>query len=75
MSKLISLAVFDNVFDVKYNLLKDMLDEAGIAYITSNENTRIIKPALFTTPANVAINIKVYEDRLEEALTILRSIL
>jgi len=28
MKKLVTLAVFDNTFDVKFNLLKDMLEEA-----------------------------------------------
>ena len=74
MNKLVTLAVFDNVFDVRYNLLKDMLDEAGIGYITNNEYNRTVKPVLYPAPTNVSIDIKVYEDRLEEALEILRSI-
>lgn len=74
MKKLITLAVFDNIFDVKYNLLKNMLDEAGINYITSNENARTVKPMPFMTPTNVSIDIKVYEDKLEEAIKILQSI-
>lgn len=75
MSKLITLAVFDNSFDVKYNLLKDMLDEAGIDYITNNEYARIVKPMPYTTPADVAIAIQVFEDKLDEAMTIWKSIL
>ena len=75
MKKLITLAVFDNIFDVKYNLLKDMLDEAGINYITNNENARIIKPMPYTTPTNLSIDIKVYEDDLEQAIKILESII
>jgi len=74
MKKLITLAVFDNSFDVKYNLLKDMLDEADIYYITNNENTRAIKPALFITPSNTSIDIKVYEKDLDEAVKIMVSI-
>ena len=74
MKKLVTLAVFDNVFDIKFNLLKDMLDEAGIGYITNNENARTIKPMPYTTPTNVSIDIKVYEDNLEEAIKIMGSI-
>ena len=74
MKKLITIAVFDNVFEVKYNLLKDMLEEAGIAYFSGNENSRIIKPALFMTPTNVSLEIKVYEEDMEEAMKILQSI-
>ncbi|MFH0759480.1 MAG: DUF2007 domain-containing protein [Bacteroidota bacterium] len=75
MSKLITLAFFDNVFDIKYILLKGMLDEAGIGYITNNENARAVKPMPFTTPANISIDIKVEEENLEEAREILKSIL
>lgn len=74
MSKLITLAVFDNVFDIKFNLLKDMLEEAGIDYVTGNEYSRTVKPVLYRSPSNTAIDIKVHENRLDEALTILKSI-
>lgn len=75
MSKLITLAVFDNSFDVNYNLLKGMLDEAGIPYLTSNENFRSVKPLPFTTPTNISIEIKIYDDYLEEAKEILDSVI
>lgn len=75
MKKLVTLAVFDNAFDVKYNLLKGMLDEAGIDYFTSNENVRSVKPMPFMTPTNVSIEIKVFEERLEEATRIFQSII
>ncbi len=74
MSKLITLAVFDNVFDINFNLLKDMLDEAGIDYVTGNEYSRTVKPVFYRSPSNTAIDIKVYEDKLEEAMAILKSI-
>ena len=74
MKKLITLAVFDNAFDVKYNLLKDMLDEADIHYFTNNENVRIVKPMPFITPTNMSIDIKVYEKDLDEAVKIMASI-
>ncbi len=74
MNKLITLAVFNNVFDVKYNLLKDMLEEAGIDYFINNENSRTIKPMPSMTPTNISIDVKVYESDAEKALEILRSI-
>ena len=74
MDRLITLAVFDNNFDVRYNLLKDMLDEAEINYIISNQNARTIKPMPYTTPSNMSIEIKVYKNKLEEAVKILESI-
>ncbi len=75
MKKLVTLAVFDNAFDIKFNLLKKMLDEAGIDYITSNENLRIVKPVPYMTPTNISIDIKVYEDNIQKANEILKSIL
>ena len=74
MKKLVTLAVFDNVFDVKFNLLKDMLEQAGISYLTGNENARSVKPLPFVSPANIAIDIKVYEVDAEEALKLFHSI-
>jgi hypothetical protein len=75
MNKLITLAVFDNAFDVKYNLLKGMLEEAGIKFVASNENMRTVKPVMFMTPENISIEIKVYEEDFEEAMKIIQSIL
>lgn len=73
MSRLIAIAEFPNLFDVKLALLRDMLDEAGIPYITNNENARTTKP-LIANISNLAIDIRVYEEDLEEALEILKSI-
>lgn len=74
MKKLVTLAVFTNAFDVKYMLLKGMLEEAGIGYVSVNENARTIKPMPFTTPSNLSIEIKVNQEDMEEALEILNSI-
>ena len=74
MSKLVKIAAFDNVFDIKFNLLKDMLDEAGIAYLTNNENSRSVKPTLSMVASSITIDVLVYEENVEEALTILNSI-
>ncbi len=74
MEELVTLAVFDNAFDVKLNLLKNMLDQAGIAYFINNENSRSIHPMPAMTPTNVSIDVKVYSGKLEEAVSILKSI-
>jgi hypothetical protein len=74
MSKMVTLAVFTNSFDVKYMLLKGMLEEAGIGYVSVNENARSVKPMPFTTPSNLSIEIKVDEENMEEAVKILQSI-
>jgi protein associated with RNAse G/E len=74
MNKLITLAIFDNPFNVAFNLLKDMLDEAGIHYFVSNENSRTVKPMPAMTPTNLSIDIKIYENDVKEAVEILKSI-
>lgn len=73
MSRLITIAQFPNVFDVKYTLIKDMLEEAGIPYITNNENARVTKP-MIATISNISLEIRVYEEDLQEAMQILKSI-
>ena len=72
--KLVTLEIFDNAFDVKFNLLKNMLDEAGIPYFINNENSRSMHPMPAMTPTNVSIDVKVYSDNLEDAIRILKSI-
>ncbi|MCZ4696190.1 hypothetical protein DWB61_16230 [Ancylomarina euxinus] len=74
MDKLVTLAEFGNAIEVKYNLLKDMLDQAGIKYVVINENARNVEPMLMT-PSNIAIEIKILESDLERALKLLESIL
>ncbi len=73
MDNLITLAEFNNTIEVQYNLLKDMLDEAGIKYVVVNENARSVEPFLMT-PSNIAIEIKILESDSEQALKILESI-
>lgn len=75
MKKLVTLAVFDNVIEVRFNLLKDMLEKAEIPYLTNNENSRSVKPSLSMLATNVAIDVKVYEEDFEEAEKIWQSIL
>ena len=73
-NKLITVAEFSNSFDVKYNLFKDMLEKAGIEYITSNENARLIEGALELAPSNIAIGIKCFQKDAQKATEIFNSI-
>lgn len=73
MSRLITIAEFPNIYDVKYSLIQDMLEEAGIPYLTSNENARVTKP-LLANISNLSLEIKVYEENLEQAMQIVKSI-
>lgn len=74
MDNLITLAEFGNTFEIQYNLLKNMLDEAGIKYIVINENARSVEPMAYMTPSNICIEIKIFESDSEQALKIFESI-
>lgn len=74
MNRLVKLVSFDSVMDIKLNLLKDMLDEARIPYLSNNENYRAVKPGLSMMPSNMLIDVLVYEEDLDEAVRILQSI-
>lgn len=74
MNKLITLAVFDSIIDIDYNLLKDLLDEAGIQYIVNNEYSNFSRPMFSMAPANLCIDLKVFEKDLKPAMEILGSI-
>ena len=74
MNKLVTLAVFDSVIDIDYNLLKDMLDEAGIKYVVNNEYSNHSRPMFTIAPSNLCIDLKVYEEDMKQALEILSSI-
>lgn len=50
-----------------------MLDQAGIKYVVVNENSRAVEPMAFT-PSNIAIEIKILESDVEQALKIYQSI-
>ena len=73
MEKLLTIAEFDNTYDIKYNLLIDMLEQAEIPYILSNQNARTVE-LYVVSPSNMAIEVKVYEDRLKESMEIVKSI-
>ena len=73
MEKLITLAQFHNTTDIKYSLLKSMLDQAEIKYIIVNENARNVEPFVIT-PSNLSIEIKIYDSDIEIAFEILKSI-
>jgi hypothetical protein len=73
MDKLVTIAEFNNTYDIKYNLLIDMLEQAEIPYILSNQNARTVE-LYVVSPSNMAIEVKVYEDRLKESMEIVKSI-
>ena len=73
MKRLVTVAVFPTSFDIKYNLLKDMLDEAKIPFIEVNANMRGLEQFPIG-PSNISIEIKVYEEYLEEVAKIIESI-
>ena len=73
MKQLVTIAEFPTTFDIKYSLLKDMLDQAGIPYLEVNENMRGLKPFPIS-PGNISIEIKVYEEYLGEVAKIIESI-
>lgn len=73
MKRLITIAEFPTTYDIKYSLLKDMLEQAEIPYFEVNETMRGLKPFPIG-PSNISIEIKVYEEYLEEVQKILQSI-
>lgn len=74
MSKTITVATFTSNFDMKYMLFKEMLDEAGIEYMLVNEITSTIDGTFSGSPSNIGIEIRVMEEKFDEALEIYNSI-
>jgi len=74
MSTPVTIASFTTNFDMKYMLFKEMLDEAGIEYMTVNEITSTVDGVFRGSPTNIGIEIRVMEENAEEALEILKSI-
>jgi hypothetical protein len=74
MSTPVTIASFTTNFDMKYMLFKEMLDEAGIKYMTVNEITSTVDGVFKGSPTNIGIEIRVMEENAEEALEILNSI-
>lgn len=74
MSSPITIATFTTNFDMKYMLFKEMLDEAGIQYMFVNEISSTIDGTFGGSPSNIGIEIRVMEDKAEEATKILDSI-
>lgn len=74
MNKPVLIATFTSNFDMKYILFKEMLEEAGIQYMTVNEISSTIDGTFAGSPGNIGIDIKVMEENAEEALKILNSI-
>ncbi|WP_319481866.1 putative signal transducing protein [uncultured Draconibacterium sp.] len=74
MSKAVTVATFTSNFDMKYMLFKEMLDEAGIDFMLVNEITSTIDGTFSGSPTNIGIEIRVMEEKFEEALEIYNSI-
>ncbi len=74
MNKAVTITTFTSNFDMKYLLFKEMLDEAGIAYMLVNEITSTIDGTFAGSPSNIGIEIRVLEENAEEALEIYKSI-
>nr|WP_319997448.1 DUF2007 domain-containing protein [uncultured Draconibacterium sp.] len=74
MSKAVTVATFTSNFDMKYMLFKEMLDEAGIDFMLVNEITSTIDGPFSGSPSNIGIEIRVMEEKFEEALEIFNSI-
>lgn len=74
MSKAVTVATFTSNFDMKYMLFKEMLEEAGIAFMLVNEITSTIDGTFSGSPSNIGIEIRVMEEKFEEALEIYNSI-
>ena len=74
MSKPVTVATFTTNFDMKYMMFKEMLEEAGIEYMLVNEITSTIDGTFAGSPTNIGIEIRVMDDKLEEATKILESI-
>nr|WP_320023024.1 DUF2007 domain-containing protein [uncultured Draconibacterium sp.] len=74
MSRAVTVATFTSNFDMKYMLFKEMLDEAGIDFMLVNEITSTIDGTFSGSPSNIGIEIRVMEEKFEEALEIFNSI-
>lgn len=74
MSQAVTIASFTSNFDMKYLLFKEMLDEAGIKYISVNEISSTIDGTYSGSPTNMGIEIRVLEENAEAALEIYNSI-
>jgi len=75
MNKAVTIASFTSNFDMKYILLKEMLEEAEIEYVLVNEITSTIDGTFAGSPSNMGIEIRVLEENAEEALEIYNSII
>lgn len=73
MKRLITIAEFPHPVDVKLHLLKELLEEAEIPYLVTNENVRAVKP-MMAVISNLSIELKVYEENLQRALELMESI-
>jgi len=74
MNNAITIATFTSNFDMKFILFKEMLDEAGIKYMVTNEITSTIDGVFAGSPSNMGIEIRVLQENTDEAFEIYNSI-
>ena len=74
MNKAVTIASFTSNFDMKYFLFREMLEEAGIEYVVVNEISSTIDGTFAGSLSNMGIEIRVLEEKAEEALEIYNSI-
>jgi hypothetical protein len=74
MGDMTTAAVFPNSMDVRINLFKDMLEQAGIDFIVINEHGRIIDGIFSPVAGNIGIEIRVRNEDLHLAAEIYDSI-
>lgn len=74
MNKAVTVASFTSNFDMKYLLFREMLDEAGIAYMLVNEISSTIDGTFAGSPSNIGIEIRVLEEYAAQAVEIYNSI-
>ncbi len=74
MSEFVTIAEFDNGFEVELALAKDALETAGINFHCINENARSVEPMPFTVASPIAIELRVPLENRDEAIELLEMI-
>ena len=74
MNKSVTIVTFTSTFDIRFTLFKEILEEAGIRYMTVNEITSSVDGVFRGSPTSIGIEIRVLEENAEEALQIWNSI-
>lgn len=74
MEDFITIAKFDNAFDVKLSIAKGLLEEAGIDYFVANEHYRAAKPAFAAISSDLMIELRVDAEKIDEAVALFDAI-